>query len=123
MPTDADDIPARPVLVGIMATFEGERWLHLHRFRVARSGRVLGGALDTLGGDQGSPFRFYCSEFCFFDQSLTFILLNLKPKLQTFRTEIRIPVFTENEKNHRNFGLSDRKGEPWCQLPSHNPKI
>ena len=62
--------------------------------------------------NQGSQFRFHCSEFCFFYQNLTFILLNLKPKSQTFRTEIRIPVFTENEKNHRNFGLSDRKGEP-----------
>jgi len=65
---------------------------------------------------QGSQFRFHYSEFHFFDQSLTFILLNLKPKSQTFRTEIRIPVFTENEKNHRNFGLSDRKGEPWCRV-------
>ena len=48
----------------------------------------------------GSQFRFHCSEFRFFDQSLTFIFLNLKPKSQTFQTEIRIPVFIENEKNH-----------------------
>ena len=72
-----------------------------------------------MGVNQGSQFRFHCSEFRFFDQSLTFILLNLKPKSQTFRTEIRIPVFTENEKNHRNFGLSDRNGEPWRQLVMH----
>ncbi|KAF8665014.1 hypothetical protein HU200_054338 [Digitaria exilis] len=55
MPLDADERPARPVLLGIMATSEGERSLRLHRFRVARSGRVLlgrsSGALETLGDD------------------------------------------------------------------------
>uniref|UniRef100_A0A0E0F574 DUF1618 domain-containing protein n=1 Tax=Oryza meridionalis TaxID=40149 RepID=A0A0E0F574_9ORYZ len=54
LPTDADDSPARSVVVGIMATSEGDRSLRLHRFRVARSGRVLGrscDALEILGGD------------------------------------------------------------------------
>ena len=63
---------------------------------------------------QELQFRFYCSEISFFDQSLTFIFLNLKPKSPIFRTEIRFPVSSENRKNDRNFGLSDRNGEPWC---------
>ena len=51
---------------------------------------------DRLGAQQGSPFCFYCSEFRF----------------STFRTEIRFPVSSGNGKNDRNFGLSDRNGEP-----------
>jgi len=58
---------------------------------------------DVAMRRQGSHFRFYCSEFRFFDQSLTFILFNLKPKSQTFRTEIRISVFTENKKKSPKF--------------------
>jgi hypothetical protein len=68
---------------------------------------------------QGSPFRFYCSEFRFFDQSLTFIFLNLKPKSPTFQTEIRFPVSSENGKKYINFGLSDRNGEPCVHAVCH----
>jgi len=86
-----------------------------------KQGRVynnMGSQRDTILADhvsyriQGSPFRFYCSEFRFFDQSLTFIFLNLNPKLPTFRTEIRFPVSSDNGENNQNFGLSDRNGEP-----------
>ena len=72
------------------------------------------------GPYQGSPFRFYCSEISFFDQNLTFIFLNLKPKSPTFRTEIRFPVSSGNGKKYRNFDLSDRNGKPCAQL-EHPP--
>ncbi|CAM0147706.1 unnamed protein product [Urochloa decumbens] len=58
MPTDADDSPARSVLVGIVATSGADRSLRLHRFRVAGSGRVIGrscGALETLGDGYYRP--------------------------------------------------------------------
>lgn len=60
MPIDADDSPARSVLVGILATSGGDHdlSLRLHRFRVAGSGRVLGrscGALETLGDGYYRP--------------------------------------------------------------------
>ncbi|CAD6204427.1 unnamed protein product [Miscanthus lutarioriparius] len=58
MPTDADDSPARSVLVGIMATSGGDRSLRLHRFGVAGSGSVIGrsgGALETLGDGYYRP--------------------------------------------------------------------
>jgi len=45
-----------------------------------------------LRREQGSQFRFYYSEFRFFGQSLTFIILNLKPKSRTFLIEIRFLV-------------------------------
>ena len=60
----------------------------------------------------GFTISFLLFRISFFDQSLTFIFLNLKPKSPTFRTEIRFPVSSENGKKYRNFGLSDRNGEP-----------
>nr|CAB3467799.1 unnamed protein product [Digitaria exilis] len=53
VPADADN-PAWSVLVGVMASWKGDRSLRLYRFRVARSGRVLcrsGDAIEILGDD------------------------------------------------------------------------
>ncbi|KAK3132187.1 hypothetical protein QOZ80_6AG0517170 [Eleusine coracana subsp. coracana] len=52
IPADAEDGPARSVLVGVTSMSDGDRSLRIHRFRVARSGLVHGHsneALETLG--------------------------------------------------------------------------
>ena len=69
------------------------------------------GRRDLVSAEQGYQFRFYCLEFRLFDQNLTFIFLNLEFKYTIFRTEISVPVSSENRKNDRNFGLSDRNGK------------
>ncbi|KAL6631388.1 hypothetical protein ACP70R_028238 [Stipagrostis hirtigluma subsp. patula] len=55
MPAGADDSPAWSLLVGFLSIADGNtNSLRLHRFRVARSGRVLGrsgDALEILDGD------------------------------------------------------------------------
>ncbi|KAL6864722.1 hypothetical protein ACP4OV_015873 [Aristida adscensionis] len=48
MPLGADDRPASSLVVGFLSTFAGTNLLRLHRFRVARSGRILGDSGDVL---------------------------------------------------------------------------
>ena len=43
--------------------------------------------LITVWTDQGLQFRFYYFEISFFDQSLTFIILNFESKYIKFQTE------------------------------------
>ena len=76
--------------------------------RMCRGGPSLGRHCPA-----GFTISFLLFQISFFDQSLTFIFLNLKPKSPIFRTEIRFPVSSENGKKYRNFGLSDRNGKPW----------
>jgi hypothetical protein len=48
IPDDTVRSPAFSVVVGVISKFGGDSWLRLHRFRVAKSGRILGRSGDTL---------------------------------------------------------------------------
>ena len=55
--------------------------------------------LGPSGWSRGLPFRFYCSEISFFDQSLIVIILNLQSKYIKFRTGKYFSYRSENGKN------------------------
>jgi len=69
--------------------------------------------LITVWTDQGLQFRFYYFEISFFDQSLTFIILNFESKYIKFQTEKLFSYRFGNGKKIQLSGFSVRKVQPW----------